>query len=286
MPPPWCERVNPLRALAWGQRAATCKAWFASSPTCHVQDLALGRDSLEDTAVLHLEQGSDYFIFCKGAYARSCFGAGLDELASCAAEQPIRQVPIALTPDGQRRFLANPNATGPTLSVPKELWRLVDAIYQRGGMRERHLFLTLGNPTEVERIRECLDTGVGFEPSWSVHSLAETLLAFLQSLAEPVIPPHLLPKVEVDAQNMTPWSRRLLELLPPLNYNTLVYMISFFRELLLHSDSNRLTAAKVADLCCTCMTAGGPDGDFEGRPPQGKQNLRLVIYHFLTAAMI
>eukprot|EP00614_Pseudopedinella_elastica_P023873 CAMPEP_0172613832 /NCGR_PEP_ID=MMETSP1068-20121228/47736_1 /TAXON_ID=35684 /ORGANISM="Pseudopedinella elastica, Strain CCMP716" /LENGTH=51 /DNA_ID=CAMNT_0013418423 /DNA_START=29 /DNA_END=181 /DNA_ORIENTATION=- len=51
MPPPWCERVNPLRALAWGQRAATCKAWFASSPTCHVQDLALGRDSLEDTAV-------------------------------------------------------------------------------------------------------------------------------------------------------------------------------------------------------------------------------------------
>jgi len=77
------------------------------------QELNAGKDSLEDTLILHLEGGRDYFIDVSGEYARSCFGATLEELV--AALDPIRG--IAVPPDGQRRAALVPQA--PTLSVPK-----------------------------------------------------------------------------------------------------------------------------------------------------------------------
>lgn len=95
---------------------------------------------------------------------------------------------------------------------------LPQAIYQRG-LQERNLFLTQGNPVEVERVRESLDTGAAFDPTCSVYSLADALWGFLNGLAEPVIPPSLFPTMEIDAQSIQPWSRRFLELLPPINYN-------------------------------------------------------------------
>jgi len=79
--------------------------------------------------------------------------------------------------------------------------------------------LTQGNPVEVDRVRESLDTGSEFDPTCSVYSLADALWAFLNDLAEPVIPPSLFPTMEIDAQSIQPWSRRFLELLPPINYN-------------------------------------------------------------------
>mmetsp|Transcript_54099 Transcript_54099/g.107406 ORF Transcript_54099/g.107406 Transcript_54099/m.107406 type:complete len:308 (-) Transcript_54099:290-1213(-) len=242
-------------------------------------ELNSGKDVLEDILVLHLENGPDYFVNATGDYARSCFGCQLEELV-CTTD-PIRNVPIAFSTDGHRHF-ASP-LTGSTLSVPKELWRLVDAIFQRG-LQERNLFLTQGNPLEVERVRESLDTGVEFE-SCSVYALADALWSFLNCLAEPVIPPSLFPTVEIDAQNIQPWSRRFLELLPPVNYNVFVYMISFFRELLLHTEANRLNSAKIAVVCCNCMVKT-ESGDNEEREIQGKHSLQLVINHFLTTAMI
>jgi hypothetical protein len=64
-----------------------------------------------------------------------------------------------------------------------------------------------------------------------------------------------------------------------------VYMISFFRELLLHAEVNRLTPAKIAVVCCNCMVKTDPD-EAEEREMQGKHSLQLVISHFLTTAMI
>ena len=270
---------------------------------CSSKELNTGKDSLDETLVLHLEKGPDYFINASGIYARSCFGATLEELV-CATD-PIRDMPIAFSPESQRP-LAPPQAA-PSLSVPKvrvllpffvppfcspvfiiqlpmqELWRLVDAIYQRG-LQERNLFLTQGNPVEVERIRESLDTGSEFEPC-SVYSLADALWSFLNSLADPVIPPSLFPTMEIDAQSIQPWSRRFLELLPPINYNVFVYMISFFRELLVHAEANRLNSAKIAVVCCNCMVKT-EEQETEEREVEGKHSLQLVINHFLTTAMI
>ena len=137
---------------------------------------------------------------------------------------------------------------------------------------------------QVERVRESLDTGTEFEPC-SVYSLADALWSFLNSLADPVIPPSLFPTMEIDAQSIQPWSRRFLELLPPVNYNVFVYMISFFRELLLHTEVNRLNSTKIAVVCCNCMVKTDSE-DSDERELQGKHSLQLVINHFLTTAMI
>lgn len=81
-----------------------------------------------------------------------------------------------------------------------------------------------GTPAEVVAIREALDTGADFPPC-SIHSLAETLTGLLTSLPQPVIGAKLLPTMELDAQNLRPWTRRFLEQLAPLNYNVFVYLI-------------------------------------------------------------
>ena len=161
---------------------------------------------------------------------------------------------------------------------------MVDAIYQRG-LQDRNIFLTQGNPAEVEAIREAVDTGTEFE-ACSVYSMADALWSFLNSLADPVIPPSLFPNMEIDAQSIQPWSRRFLEQLPPVNYNVFVYMISFFREVLLHSETNRLTPAKVAAACCNCMVKSESQDSNDERDMQRKHSLRQIIQHFLTTAMI
>jgi len=140
----------------------------------------------------------------------------------------------------------------------------------------------------VERIRESLDTGSELE-ACSASSLADALLSFLSSLADPIIPPSLFPTMEIDAQSVQPWSRRFLELLPPINYNVFVYMISFFRELLLHSEANRLTAAMVAVFLTKAMVKSSSSSgslDADEREMQSLHSLQLVVNHFLTTAMI
>lgn len=76
-----------------------------------------------------------------------------------------------------------------------------------------------------------------------------------------------------------------MELLPPINYNVFVYIISFFRELLLYTESNRLTATKLAIVCCNSMVKTDA-AENEERELQRKHSLQHVISHFLTTAML
>ncbi len=62
------------------------------------------------------------------------------------------------------------------MNIPKELWRLVDALWQ-GGMDEPDLFTISCPLKELRDIRECLDTGADF-PACSPHAIAETLVRY------------------------------------------------------------------------------------------------------------
>ena len=75
--------------------------------------------------------------------------------------------------------------------MPKELWRVIDAIYEKG-LGEPHLFVEPGVKEEVRMIRESLDTGKPF-PQCRIHSYAEVLVSFLASLSSPIIPAALFP---------------------------------------------------------------------------------------------
>lgn len=140
------------------------------------------------------------------------------------------------------------------LSIPKELWRLVDALWSGNALKEKGLFNTPADALEVAAIRQALDEGLDFAPSASPHDIVACLLGLLSSMPRPLLPPALYPTSKVDATSLSMASRKFLEDLPPLHYNVFVYLISFFREVLAEEAYNRCSAAHLAEVCIESMT--------------------------------
>ena len=133
------------------------------------------------------------------------------------------------------------------LSIPKELWLLVDLIFQRG-LNHENLFLETGVQAEMEQIREALATGASLEElNTSVYSLGEALVRLLESFPQPVVPFSLYRQCLESAHSFTV-AKQLLSFLPPVNYNIFHYVTSFLREVLSHADKNQLTITQLATL--------------------------------------
>jgi inositol polyphosphate 5-phosphatase INPP5B/F len=242
------------------------------------QLLNSGREVLQDIIILRLENGRDYYITVKAMFARTCFGMSVDELV--LYPQPIRNVPIDPIERAKQKDVTSTTA----LCVPKELWRIVDAIYEKG-LGEPHLFVEPGIDEEMKQIREALDTGNPFGGPFLIHSYADILVSFLSSLASPIIPTALFPPTEIDSLNIQISARNLLEKLPPIHYNVFVYVISFFREVLQLTDHNLLTAAKVARICCSCM-APGTGLDNSNASALKRSGMQLIVLHLLETVSI
>jgi len=280
-----------------------CKPWMTVSPTYGMlipgeptatinvtitidnntaQLLNSRRDVLEDVLILRLENGRDYYIPISGNYARSCFGMGLDELV--LYKDPIRTIPLDAIERSEQ--FTNDLEISPTnaLCVPKELWRVVDAIYEKG-LQTPDIFNKSGVPEEVYQIRECLDTEASFGP-FSIHSYIQLLLSFLSKLSTPIVPNAFLPTVEINAENIQSMSRRLLEDLPPVNYNVFVYLISFFREVLLYRKQNHLTAAKLAGVLCEHCSPTPPSLLMESSVVQRRAGMKIIMMHLLETSSI
>ncbi len=102
------------------------------------------KESLDDVLILHTEDSKDHFIAINGRWIFSSFGNDLSVLSRL--RKPIREV----TEDEIKTLVKtsttdNANGVGTTnsnnneegdgdkvLSVPKELWRMVDFIYKNG----------------------------------------------------------------------------------------------------------------------------------------------------------
>lgn len=248
------------------------------------QLLNSGREVLDDILILRLENGRDYYITVKGTYARSCFGMNLDELV--LYKVPIRTIPLDAIEKAQHFPDENEVSPANALCIPKELWRIVDAIFEMG-LRTPDLFAVPGIPSEVAQIREALDTGSSFaSSSYSIHSYVECFTSFLTSLLTPVIPSSLFPSVEINSENIQSMSRKFLEDLPPVHYNVLVYVISFFREVLLNKEENRMTPAKLARICCKHCSPSSPNVIMETSMVQRRAGLHLIVLHLLETSSI
>eukprot|EP00026_Physarum_polycephalum_P002205 Phypoly_transcript_02210.p1 GENE.Phypoly_transcript_02210~~Phypoly_transcript_02210.p1 ORF type:complete len:894 (+),score=189.75 Phypoly_transcript_02210:175-2856(+) len=264
-----------------------CKPWLWVSPpfgvitpkekmtvnlTIHVDNgtvhtLNNGRESLEDILILHLENGKDYFVTVSGKFLVSSFGNTLDFLVRTPnpvrANSPLFPNPTLSPSPASRTAPATPQTPASAsdaeqkLSVPKELWRLVDYIYKKG-MLEEGLFLQSGVQKEMEIIRECLDTGESFSAhNVSVHSMAETIIRFLESLTEPVIPfSHYQAALDASAQYAN--CRTLVSQLPLAHYNVFYYLIAFLREALAHRE-NKLAPEKLAVIFASVMIRPSPE---------------------------
>ena len=99
---------------------------------------------------------------------------------------------------------------------------------------------------------EALDTGNDL-PDCSPHSVAEVLLEFIAALPHPLLPPSCYPYNEIEQQQLRPFCRKIMDDLPPLNYNLFVYLISFFREILVCEAHNKTTPPLLAELLVNAM---------------------------------
>jgi len=108
-----------------------------------------------------------------------------------------------------------------------------------------HLFLESGVPEEVDAIRECLDTGIPLDDfTGSAYSMGETLIRFLESLVEPVIPFSMYNRC-IEASGSFSECKQLLSYLSTVNYNVFFYLMAFLREVLNCSAKNRLAPNKL-----------------------------------------
>lgn len=236
-----------------------------------------GRDLLEDIIILRLENGRDYYITVTGKYARSCFGMSVDEAVRYT--DPIRTVPL----DPIKRVERYGINQDSVLCIPKELWRIVDAISAKG-LHEIGLFTTPGHDEEIYRIRECLDTGAPFG-EFQIHSMADILLTFLSSLNPTIVSPGLFASLEIDINNIQYSSRVLLDKLHPIQYNVFIYIISFFRECLV--QQNGLIPVTLSRICCDCLVLGtiGQMDEVLNSAPRRKL-INMIMHYFLETNSI
>ncbi|XP_071957184.1 inositol polyphosphate 5-phosphatase OCRL-like [Antedon mediterranea] len=201
-----------------------------------------GDDKIEDILVLHLENGKDYYITINGNYIPSCFGASIEALTKMHC--PIRDMDpkdvIAL-----EQGSSESNNTQ-RFDIPKEIWMIVDHLFRKG-LKQEDLFRQEGLKLEIVDIKNCLDFGIPEEIPGSIHSVAETLMLFLESLREPVIPYKYYQKC-LDSSNNFILCKQVLAMIPPCHKNVFKYLTAFIRELLFNSDDNKLDAKTLSTM--------------------------------------
>jgi len=218
--------------------------------------------------VLRVESSFDMYTPIDVDFLRSAYGMSLDELVM--THEPVRHTALPAhrrggggAGDDELGLGGGADAPPPQqkLGVPKELWRLVDALWNGKALQEKDLFQAAADPLEVAAIREALDCGADFPPHCSPHAYIEALTSLLAALPRPLLPPDLYPTVEVDEFTHRQLCKRFLDGLPPLSYNVFVYVTSFLREVLAQQNYNRTSADKLALVCVGCMTPQVDDKD-------------------------
>ncbi|XP_076445234.1 inositol polyphosphate 5-phosphatase OCRL-like isoform X2 [Babylonia areolata] len=249
-----------------------------------------GRDNLEDILVLHLHGGKDIFITVGGNYLSSSFGSSLEALIQM--HQPIRELPVDQLADleqpGSLGHVDISKTGGRLYMVPKELWRLIEHINVYG-KDKADLFQVPGLQAEIQQIRDCLDSGVPDKLPGSVHSVAESLLLFLECLAEPVIPFSVYQQC-LSASNNLLLSKQVLSQIPDFHKNTFHYVCEFLKEMLKYSDYNGLDIKFVAALFGEVVMRTPPSASRElgsqrarrHRQQEEEAKKAAFMYHFLT----
>ena len=155
--------------------------------------------------------------------------------------------------------------------VPKELWFLCDLLSSLGLHRE-HLFIHPALKQEILLLRDWLDTGKPLTtPRVSIHSAAEALMTFLESLREPIIPYNMYARCLECSPNYLQ-CKQMVSQLPQHHKQAFDYLTgntglclyserirtfyhfafsAFLREVLTHSAQNGIDPKILATLFCS-----------------------------------
>nr|XP_033503275.1 rho GTPase-activating protein 24 isoform X4 [Epinephelus lanceolatus] len=138
--------------------------------------------------------------------------------------------------------------------APMLVEQCVDFIRQ-WGLREEGLFRLPGQANLVKELQDAFDCGEkpSFDCNTDVHTVASLLKLYLRELPEPVVPFHkyddflacakLLSK---DDEMGMKELKKLVENLPPVNYNLLKYICRFLDEVQSYSGVNKMSVQNLA----------------------------------------
>lgn len=121
-----------------------------------------GTEVLEDIVVLRIENGCDFYLEVKANYARSCYGMSLEELVCTwdpvrttllPYEESTTHIPREESIQHANQLAAHAAAgvaaPDKEMSIPKEVWRLVDALWTGGGVAENDIFVVGADPGKI-----------------------------------------------------------------------------------------------------------------------------------------
>ncbi|XP_032828467.2 inositol polyphosphate 5-phosphatase OCRL-like [Petromyzon marinus] len=263
---PWLS-VKPNKGFIMkGEQVAVAIEVYVNQEMASLLGGGQGR-CLDDILVLHLQDGRDHFLIITGSYTESCFGASLSTL--CHSTQPLA--------------LVNTHDVGEQSSaqdIPKEMWILVNHLY-RNALTQEDLFQQPGLTAEMEEIRDCLDTDIPDTLPGSNHSVAESLLMFLEALAEPVVSCELYGQC-LDKAGSASQSSQVIQQLPRCHLNTFRYLMAFLRELLKHSEDNGVEPKLLATVFGGLLLR--PPGKRRALSCLEKQKAADFIFNFLLEA--
>uniref|UniRef100_A0A8C5QPF6 Rho GTPase-activating protein 24 n=1 Tax=Leptobrachium leishanense TaxID=445787 RepID=A0A8C5QPF6_9ANUR len=139
-------------------------------------------------------------------------------------------------------------------TAPLVVEQCVDFIREHG-LQEEGLFRLPGQATLVRDLQEAFDCGgkPQFDVSTDVHTVASLLKLYLRELPEPVVPfsryqefvacAHILSR---DSEEGTEELSRMVNSLPPANYNLLKYICNFLDEVQCHASVNKMSIHNLA----------------------------------------
>uniref|UniRef100_A0A3Q1J012 Rho GTPase-activating protein 24 n=1 Tax=Anabas testudineus TaxID=64144 RepID=A0A3Q1J012_ANATE len=138
--------------------------------------------------------------------------------------------------------------------APMLVEQCVDFIRQ-WGLQEEGLFRLPGQANLVKELQDAFDCGEkpSFDCNTDVHTVASLLKLYLRELPEPVIPFNKYEEFLTCAKLLSKDDemgkkelRRLVESLPPVNYNLLKYICRFLDEVQSYSGVNKMSVQNLA----------------------------------------
>ncbi|KAH7915962.1 DNase I-like protein [Hygrophoropsis aurantiaca] len=180
--PDWLRIEPPATLLPAHMSIAITLTAFVSTACARL--LNQGPRRIECMLILHTALGKDHFVVVGGEYQHTCFANSLATLTRLTG--PVRTSYATLKERKEEQ----------SASVPREAMRLINWLMEHvSGEDIDCLFNRPADENTVARIRECLDTGDELpspqDNQHLPHGFARTLLQFLDTLAEPIVPPTL-----------------------------------------------------------------------------------------------
>lgn len=302
--PPWLTLVD-------SRFESPCKLLPSQSETIGFQALvttkgglslalAVGDATLEASLHVKLNNGKlpDEPFSISGRYRRTSLGTTLDALVLQSAPMamaralppPARSSSSSKLPIAELRSEERAQPSALPLPVPKEIWRLVDQLWQDRNSAvdalteeprrwiddtSARLFSATGDPQLVEQVQDAIDTGMPFGRDVNAVAVAACLLRLLRTLVEPVIPVSAYSEAlqiarKGDANELV----RFLTQIPSLNGNVFRYIVGMLREMPAVRDGTELQ--NMADVFGETLLA--PDVERSGKDMRDRAAfVRLAI---------